>query len=229
MSKLSQYHPELRVSRVKDLPNKGFLIIGNTPRDVIILQNENKMKACLGKNLKISPPKAYQNKEKSKTLVVKGVPTEFTNEEFKQVLDHNKIKHAKAERMKSRRDGRMLQMFQIELSDPAEAEAIISNKITCPQTGIIFKVEEFHAPISVQQCYNCQNFGHSAKNCKAKIKCVICGEGHSHKGCPNRKKSNQNVLIAKDHMLLTIKGVQLIKNRYSVNMWWTTKKAMPPF
>ena len=39
------------------------------------------------------------------------------------------------------------------------------------------------------------------------------------------KKSNQNVLIAKDHMLQTI----IIKNRYSVNMWWTTKKAMPPF
>ena len=102
-------------------------------------------------------------------------------------------------------------MFQIELSDPAEAEAIISNKITCPQTGIIFKVEEFRARISVQECYNCQNFGHSAKNCKAKIKCVICGEGHSHKGCPNREKSNQNVLIAKDHMLQTIKSVQLIK------------------
>ena len=33
MSKLSQYYPELmiRVSRVKDLPNKGFLIIGKTP------------------------------------------------------------------------------------------------------------------------------------------------------------------------------------------------------
>ena len=147
------------------------------------------MKACLGKNLKISLPRAYQNKDKSKTLVVKGVPTEFANDEFKQVLDHNKIKHAKAERMKSKRDGRILQMFQIELSDPAEAEAIISSNITCPQTGIIFKVEEFRA---VQQCYNCQNFGHPAKNCKAKIKCVICGEGHSHKGC-SEKNSNPNV------------------------------------
>ena len=69
------------------------------------------------------------------------------------------IKHAKAERMKSRRDGRSLQMFQIELSNPAEAEAIISNNVICPQTGIIFKVEEFRAPISVRQCYNCQKFG----------------------------------------------------------------------
>ena len=113
--------------------------------------------------------------------------------------------------MKSKRDGRSLQMFQIELSDPVEAEAIISNKITHLQTGIIFKVEEFRAPISVQQCYNCQNFEHSAKNCKAKIKCVICGEGHSHKGYPNREKNNQSVLTAKDHMMLTMKGVQLIK------------------
>ena len=118
------------------------------------------------------------------------MPTEFTNDEFKQILDHNKIKHAKVERMKSRRDRRSLQMFQIELSSPAKAKAIISNNITCPQTGIIFKVEEFYAAISVRKCYNCQDFGHSAKNCKANIKYAICGEDHSHKECPNREKSN---------------------------------------
>ena len=102
MSELSQYLPELRVSRVKDLPNQSFLIVGNTPRDVVILQSESKMKACLGKNLKISLPRAYQNQTKSKTLVVKGVPTEFTDEEFNQVLDHNKISYAKAEHMQSK-------------------------------------------------------------------------------------------------------------------------------
>ena len=66
LSKLSQYHHELRVSIVKDLPDKGFLMIGNTPRD------EKKIKACLGQNVKITLLKAYQIKEKSKTLVVKG-------------------------------------------------------------------------------------------------------------------------------------------------------------
>ena len=84
------------------------------------------MKACLGQNLKIRLPKAYQIKEESKTLVVKGVPTEFTKDEFKEILDYNKIHCAKAERMKSRRDDRSLQkMFQIELKDPVEAEAIL--------------------------------------------------------------------------------------------------------
>ena len=82
-----------------------------------------------------------------------------------------------------------------------------------------------------------KNFGHSTKTYQAKIKCVICGEDHSHKGCPNREKSNQSVLIVKDHMLLTTKGVQFIKSRCSVNMWWATKSyasilkqnlALPP-
>ena len=63
MSELSQYHPWLRVCRVKDPPKQGFLIVGNTPRYVIILQSETKMNACLGKNLKISLPKAYQTKD----------------------------------------------------------------------------------------------------------------------------------------------------------------------
>ena len=68
MSELSQYHPELRVSRVKDLPKQGFLIVRNTPRDVIILQNETKMKACLGKNLQISLPKPTKTKTKVRLL-----------------------------------------------------------------------------------------------------------------------------------------------------------------
>ena len=91
-------------------------------------------------------------KEKSKTLVVKGVPTEFTDNEFKEILDSNKLQYAKAERIKSRRVGRSLQMLQVELKDPSEGEAITSESLTCPQTGVSFKVEEFRAPILIRQC-----------------------------------------------------------------------------
>ena len=83
-------------------------------------------------------------KAKNKTLIVKGAPTEFTDDEFKEILDSNKIQYAKAERIKSRRDGRSLQMFQLKLKDPAEVEAIISENLTCPQTGIIFKLDSSH-------------------------------------------------------------------------------------
>ena len=78
-------------------------------------------------------------------------------------------------------------MFQLEVSDPAEAEALLSQNLMCNVTGIIYKVEEIRQPVSVRQCFNCHCFGHSAQNCKSKQKCVICGENHSHKGCPKKE------------------------------------------
>ena len=60
MSELRQFHPSLRVSKVQELKNNRFLVIGDTPRDVAILQSDNQMKACQGQNVSVSLPKAYQ-------------------------------------------------------------------------------------------------------------------------------------------------------------------------
>ena len=149
MSELRQFHPSLRVSKIQELKNNRFLDIGDTPRDVAILQSDNKMKACLGQNVSASLPKAYQTaKTASKTLMVKGVPTEVSEKDFKEFLDLNKIIYTKAERLTSKKDGRVLQMFKLEMKDEAEAEAeaLISQNLTCHITGIMYKVEEFRFP-----------------------------------------------------------------------------------
>ena len=79
-------------------------MIWDSVQDVLILQSENKMKAALGKNVKVSLPKAYQtSKSQNKILAIKGVPTDITENEFKEFLDLNKINLAKAERLKSKK------------------------------------------------------------------------------------------------------------------------------
>ena len=60
MGELRQYHPSLNISRIKELPKSDFVAIGDSMQDVKdILQNESKMRAALGKNVKISLPKAF--------------------------------------------------------------------------------------------------------------------------------------------------------------------------
>ena len=98
--------------------------------------------------------------------------------EFKEFLDLNKIPYAKAERLKSKKDGRVLPLFRIEINGPTEAEALISQNLVCQITSIVYKVEEFCSPVSVRPCFNCQSFRHSAKNCKSKQKCLICSGNH---------------------------------------------------
>ena len=148
---------------------------------MIILQNESKMKAALGQKVQVSLPEAFQtSKVQNKRIAVKELPADITETEFKEFLDLNKINYAKAERLKSKKDGMVLPIFQLDINDPDEAEALISQ-------NLVSKVEEFRAPISVMQCYHCQYFGHSAKSCRSKQKCLICGGNHSHKGCPSRE------------------------------------------
>ena len=101
LSELRQYHPNLRVLQIKQTKN-GWIFIGDTPKDFAILQSEPKMQQVFGKKVKMSLPKSYHSADakKDKILVFKGVSNNITPEDFKQLLDFNKITHAEAERMK---------------------------------------------------------------------------------------------------------------------------------
>ena len=81
-------------------------------QDVITLQSETKMKAALGKNVKVSLPKAFQtNKTQTKSFEIKGVPTDITEKEFQEFLDLIKINYAKAECLKAKKMARSFQFF----------------------------------------------------------------------------------------------------------------------
>ena len=95
-------------------------------QDVIMLQSESTMKAALGKNVKVSLPEAFQtNKVQTKSLAIKGVPTDITDTEFLEFLDLNKTNYAKAERLKSKKT---VGFSRLEINDPTEAEALLSQK-----------------------------------------------------------------------------------------------------
>ena len=146
MGELRQYHPSLKVSQVKELPKGDLLVIGDFVQDVVILQSENKMKVALGQNVKITLPKAYQiNITQNKSLAIKGLPADITDDEFREFLNLNKISYAKADRLKSEKDGRVLPIFHLEISDPDEAEALLSQNLRCNVTGIVYRWKNFES------------------------------------------------------------------------------------
>ena len=161
-------------------------------------------------------------------MVFKGVSNNITLEEFKELLDFNKISHAKAERMKSKRTGRDLPFIKIKCDNPKQAEALPSRELICQKTGIIFKVEEFRITPSIQQCFKCQGFGHKAQNCTKKQKCVVCGEAHSHKNCPNKDKKPQNIQTVGGLMSPITEAVLHTRIKLLDNMCFIIKFLMPP-
>ena len=78
VSKLSQYHPSLKMSKVQQQKNGNFSLIGNTPHGV----SENKMKAALDKKRKTFIAQGLPNGKQGK-LWVKSVSTDINQERFK--------------------------------------------------------------------------------------------------------------------------------------------------
>ena len=107
MSELRQYHQSLRVLQIKQTKN-GWIFTGDTPKDFNILQSEAKMKQVFGPKVKVTLPRSYHSEDasKSKILIFKGVSISITVNDFKELLDFNKITHSEAEQMKSKRTGR---------------------------------------------------------------------------------------------------------------------------
>ena len=103
MSELRQYHPSLRVLQIKQTKN-SWIFTGDTPKDFNILQSEAKMKQVFRPKVKVTLPRSYHSADtsKSKILVFKGVSINITVNDFKELLDFNKITHAEAKRMKSK-------------------------------------------------------------------------------------------------------------------------------
>ena len=75
----------------------------------------------------MSLPKSYHSAyaKKDKILVFKGVSNNITPEDFKQLLDFNKITHGETERMKSKRTGRDLPFIKVKCDNLNQAETLI--------------------------------------------------------------------------------------------------------
>ena len=133
------------------------------------------MKQAFGPKVKVSLPRSYHSAEASKStfLVFKGVSINITINEFKELLDFNKITRAEGERMKSKRTGRDLAFIKLKCDDPKQAEALILGGLLCQKTGIIFQIKEFRITPSIQQCFKCQGFGHKALNCTKTEMCCV--------------------------------------------------------
>ena len=145
MSELRQYHPSLRVFQIRQ-SSKGWIFKGDSPKDFAILQSETKMKQVFGPKVKVSLPKSYHSADNSKRkiLMFKEVSHNITIKDFQELLDFNKISHAEAERMKSKRTGKDLPFIKIKSDDePKQTKALLSGGLVCQKTGIIFRVEEF--------------------------------------------------------------------------------------
>ena len=74
-------------------------------------------------------------------------------------------------------------------------------------------VKEFKTTPSILQCFKWQGFGHKALNCTKKEECVVCGEAHSHKNCPNKEKRKPKCAYCRGPHVANYRGCPAYKDQ----------------
>lgn len=123
--------------------------------------------------------------ERTPKLVVHGLPSseeQSLADEIKN-LGFNDVKISK---MKTKNPDSTFSPFLVQLSTGADVPKFKQIKYLC---SCVVDIQRFKPNNTMgTQCYRCQRFGHSAKNCNLMERCVKCVEEHATKDCPKKTR-----------------------------------------
>lgn len=167
---------------------------------VIITPNSFEVHSTIKKVLISNQQKFYTytpREQKTKTLVLKGISSEFNEDDVKdhiQKLNLTDVKVDNVTKLHFDKKNHDRFFFLVHLS---------ADSISIPLTKIKYILQQ---PIrwerikkkKIFQCKRCQRIGHASKNCNLEFRCVKCGGNHGPikegNNCPVTKDNSKETL-----------------------------------
>lgn len=157
---------------------------------LIKCKNQKQVKALSQISIIGTTPVKVAEKQQVMRGVIYGVPTEMTDDEIRNELKHQGVIDVKRIMKRSKSN---VKSIEIEESRPnfipMRSVIITFNRTNLPSNVTMcyqhFEVKLYIPP--VLRCFQCQRYGHGIAQCKAKMRCVRCGEDHKFEEC-NRKE-----------------------------------------
>ncbi|GFX42211.1 nucleic-acid-binding protein from transposon X-element [Trichonephila clavipes] len=125
-------------------------------------------------------------------VVIKGLPISTEINEIQDDLTSQGFSVEKVAQLTRSKTKAPLPIFMVELEKKPNSPDIFKLKKCC---YLAVQVDAFNRRPGVSQCYNCNLFNHSSKNCFMHTRCLKCGESHRTNECPIKDKIQNPVCI----------------------------------
>ncbi|GFY08293.1 PRE_C2HC domain-containing protein [Trichonephila clavipes] len=125
-------------------------------------------------------------------VVIKGLPISTEINEIQDDLTSQGFSVEKVAQLTRSKTKAPLPIFMVELEKKPNSLDIFKLKKCC---YLAVQVDAFNRRPKVSQCYNCNLFNHSSKNCFMHTRCLKCGESHRTNECPIKDKIQNPVCI----------------------------------
>ncbi|GFV59398.1 uncharacterized protein TNCV_4633741 [Trichonephila clavipes] len=125
-------------------------------------------------------------------IVIKGLPVSTEIGEIQEYLASQGFCVEKVAQLTRSKTKSPLPIFMVELEKNPDSPDIFQLKKCC---YLAVQVDAFNKRPGVSQCYNCNLFNHSSKNCFMRTRCLKCGESHRTSDCLIKEKIANPVCI----------------------------------
>ncbi|GFW01483.1 nucleic-acid-binding protein from transposon X-element [Trichonephila clavipes] len=176
----------------KDFPNCEVKLAGKYFKILCKTSDEHRVVTDHLKVIKeqfyvIDPPDSRPLK-----VVIKGLPISTEINEIQDDLTSQGFSVEKVAQLTRSKTKAPLPIFMVELEKKPNSPDIFKLKKCC---YLAVQVDAFNRRPGVSQCYNCNLFNHSSKNCFMRTRCLKCGESHRTNDCPIKDKIQNPVCI----------------------------------
>lgn len=168
LKEIHNYFPLLKVNFAYSLARGGVAVhvTCKSDRDLLI---DSLPKESFGGGVK-HPPKG--NCES--TFFIKGVDTSADVCILNDFFSNEEIHITEIRRLTKRHTGKPTQVVKVKCKLQS-SEKLLNTKLVVNNKACVVEKER---KVRVYRCYNCQNFGHIARNCKEDTRCEFCAKAH---------------------------------------------------
>lgn len=128
--------------------------------------------------------------ERKLRVVIRNVPVELGTDLVKEDLSQQGLPVIEVHRMIRGHTRQPFDLIMVVLDLSKEGKDIFNITTVCGLSGIVVEPPRRNGMLS--QCHRCQLYGHSARNCHARPRCVKCLEDHATADCA-RPKANDAI------------------------------------
>ena len=187
---MKELKPNLEIVNVRLTASQSVLITPKNPKDCNSLLKEDAFppESTLGKKVTARLPKSQAVTHQ---VIIKGLDVSVTEDEVKEMLDIQEMKHAGVKRIFSRARDSPTEMMRLFLKDEHTKKTLLKKgHIYLDQMRFkCVPAKEDEEKKLVFQCYKCQAWNdHKTWECKNEQKCVLCAGGHPKSACTKTKE-----------------------------------------